>query len=63
MPTARVFLGAGTVDTRPSMRSAVWRKGWVPNILPTVEALTLKSRNIAASDKMRTVWGAMKRQD
>ena len=50
MPTARVFLGAGTVDDTIYAIGGV-AKGLGPNILPTVEALTLKSLNIVASDK------------
>ncbi len=62
MPTARVFLGAGTVDNTIYAIGGV-AEGLGPNILPTVEALTLKSLNIAVSDKMRTVWGDLKRED
>ena len=62
MPTARVFLGAGTVDNEIYAIGGV-AQGLGPNILPTVEALPLKSLSIAASNKKQTVWGDLKRQD
>ena len=62
MPTARVFLGAGSVNNEIYAIGGV-AQGLGPNILPTVEALTLKSLNIAAWDKMQTVWGTIKRED
>lgn len=62
MPTARVFLGAGTVDNNIYAIGGV-AQGLGPNILPTVEALTLERLNIAVWDKKQTIWGAIKRQD
>ena len=59
IPTARVFLGAGTINNKIYAIGGV-AKGLGPNILPTVEELMLNSLNIAASDKMRTLWRDIK---
>ena len=59
MPTARVFLGAGTVNGKIYAVGGVV-EGLGPHILSTVEEFTFNSLSVAALDKYLTFWGNIK---
>lgn len=61
MPTARVFLGVGTIANKIYAVGGV-AEGLGPAILPTVEQFA-PSLSVAALDKFLTAWGQIKTTD
>ena len=59
MPTARVFLGAGTVNNKIYAVGGV-AEGLGPVILPSVEEYT-PSLSVAALNRFITTWGEFKK--
>lgn len=61
MPTARVFFGAATINTKIYAIGGVL-EGLGPKILSTLEEFNLGTLNVTSRDKQLMSWGNIKKE-